>query len=58
LTALFIYMWGLKGAIIAILVTEIMSYTVFNYFYNKGLIFDTQKRMFLLSTYRKNTFND
>ncbi len=58
LTALLIYMWGLKGAIIAILVTEIMSYTIFNYFYNKGLIFDTQKRMFLLSTYRKNTFND
>ena len=58
LTALFIYMWGLKGAIIAILITEIMSYTIFNYFYKKGLIFDTQKRMFLLSTYRKKFFND
>lgn len=58
LTALFVYMWGLKGAIFAILITEIMSYTIFNYFYNKGLIFDTQKRMFILSTYRENALND
>ncbi|QIC61253.1 oligosaccharide flippase family protein [Acinetobacter schindleri] len=58
LTALFVHFWGLKGAIAAILITEIMSFTVFNYFYKKGIIFDTQKRMFLLSTYRKNTFND
>lgn len=57
LTALFVYIWGLKGAIVAILITEIMSFTVFNYFYKNGIIFDTQKRMFLLSTYRKNTFN-
>lgn len=58
LTSLFIYVWGLKGAIIAILITEIMSYTIFNYFYKNGLIFNTQKRIFLLSTYRKNTSND
>lgn len=58
LTALFVHLWGLKGAITAILITEIMSFTVFNYFYKKGIIFDTQKRMFLLSTYRKNTCND
>jgi len=57
-TALFVHLWGLKGAITAILITEIMSFTVFNYFYKKGIIFDTQKRMFLLSTYRKNTCND
>ena len=58
LTALFVHLWGLKGAITAILITEIMSFTVFNYFYKKGMIFDTQKRMLLLSTYRKNTCND
>ena len=58
LTALFVYLWGLKGAITAILITEIMSFTVFNYFYKNGIVFDTQKRIFLLSTYRKNTFND
>lgn len=52
LTALFVHLWGLKGAIIAILITEIMSYTVFNYFYREGMILDTQKRIFLLSTYR------
>ena len=57
-TALFVHLWGLKGAITAILITEIMSFTVFNYFYKKGMIFDTQKRMLLLSTYRKNTCND
>lgn len=52
LTALFVHLWGLKGAIIAILITEIMSYTIFNYFYREGMILDTQKRIFLLSTYR------
>ena len=57
-TALFVHLWGLKGAITAILITEIMSFTVFNYFYKNGIVFDTQKRIFLLSTYRKNTFND
>lgn len=53
LTAVFIFMWGLKGAIVAILITEIMSFTVFNYFYKKGIIFDVQKRIFKLSTYRE-----
>ena len=58
LTALFVHLWGLKGAITAILITEIMSFTIFNYFYKKGMIFYTQKRIFLLSTYRKHPFND
>ena len=58
LSGSFVYMWGLYGAIWAILITEIMSFTLFNYFYKNGIIFDTQKRIFLLSTYRKNTFND
>lgn len=53
LTALFVHLWGLKGAIIAILITEIMSYTVFNYFYREGMILGTQKRIFLLSTYKE-----
>lgn len=52
LTAFFVHIWGLNGAIFAILITEIMSFTVFNYFYRNGMIFDTQKRIFLLSTYR------
>lgn len=52
LTALFVYMWGLYGAIFAILITEVMSFTLFNYFYRDQIILDTQKRMFLLSTYR------
>lgn len=52
LTALFVYKWGLHGAIFAILITEIMSFTVFNYFYRDRIILDTQKRIFLLSTYR------
>lgn len=52
LTFFFVHIWGLNGAIFAILITEIMSFTVFNYFYRKGMILDTQKRIFLLSTYR------
>lgn len=52
LTALFVYMWGLYGAIFAILITEAMSFTLFNYFYRDQIILDTQKRIFLLSTYR------
>ena len=58
LTSLCVHQWGLNGAIFSILLTEIMSFTVFNYFYQKGIIFDTQKRIFLLSTYRKSTCND
>lgn len=52
LTALCVNMWGLFGAIVSILITEIMSFTVFNYFYRNKIILDTQKRIFLISTYR------
>lgn len=52
LTASCVYKWGLNGAIFAILLTEIMSFTLFNYFYQNRIIFDTQKRIFLISTYK------
>ncbi|ENV65278.1 Polysaccharide biosynthesis protein [Acinetobacter junii] len=52
LTAYCVYQWGLNGAVFAILLTEIMSFTVFNYFYQNRIILDTQKRVFLISTYR------
>ena len=46
-------LYGLFGGIYAILITEILSVTLFNYFFRDGLIWDTQKRMFLISTYSK-----
>ena len=46
-------LYGLFGGIYAILITEILSVTLFNYFFRDGLIWDTQKRMFLPSTYFK-----
>lgn len=52
LTAFCVHQWGLNGAIFAILLTEIMSFTVFNYFYQNRIILDTQKRILLISTYR------
>ena len=53
LSAICVYQWGLNGAIFSILLTEIMSFTVFNYFYQDRIILNTQKRIFLMSTYRK-----
>jgi O-antigen/teichoic acid export membrane protein len=58
LTAYCVYQWGLNGAVFAILLTEIMSFTVFNYFYQNRIILDTQKRIFLISTYRNRQNND
>ena len=46
--------FGLYGAVFSILITEILSTTIFNYFYENGRIFDTHKRIFKLSTYIKN----
>ena len=46
-------LYGLYGGIYAILITEILSVTLFNYFFRNGLIWDTQKRMILFSTYLK-----
>ena len=54
----FIYFWGLIGAIYSILITEIMSFTIFNYFYRNGLILETQKKMFSMSTFMKYHNND
>lgn len=51
ITAIAIHYYGLYGAVGAILCTEILSLTVFNYFYKQGLIWDTHLRMFKLSTY-------
>lgn len=45
--------YGLYGGILAILLTEILSVTLLNYFFKNGLIWDTQKRMFQPSTYLK-----
>lgn len=53
LTFLMVKLYGLYGGIYAILTTEILSLTLFNYFFRNGLIWDTQKRMFLPSTYFK-----
>lgn len=53
LTFLMVKLYGLYGGIYAILTTEILSVTLFNYFFRNGLIWDTQKRMFLPSTYLK-----
>ena len=46
-------LYGLYGGIYAILITEILSLTLFNYFFRNGLVWNTQKRMFLVSTYLK-----
>ncbi len=53
LTAVSVHFWGLNGAVFAILTTEIMSFSIFNYFYKDRIILDVQKRIFLPSTYRK-----
>lgn len=52
-TFLMVKLYGLYGGIYAILTTEILSVTLFNYFFRDGLIWDTQKRMFIISTYLK-----
>ncbi|MFW1808291.1 oligosaccharide flippase family protein [Acinetobacter ursingii] len=49
----FIFNFGLYGAVFSILITEILSTTIFNYFYGDGRIFDTHKRIFKISTYLK-----
>ncbi|AYX86017.1 Polysaccharide biosynthesis protein [Acinetobacter baumannii] len=52
LTAFCVHQWGLNGAVFAILLTEIMSFTIFNYFYKNGIVLDAQKRIFFMSTYK------
>ncbi len=53
LAFLIIQAYGVYGAVFAILVTEILSTTVFNYFFKNNIIFDTHRRIFLSSTYKK-----
>ncbi|WP_288382449.1 oligosaccharide flippase family protein [uncultured Acinetobacter sp.] len=52
LTAFFVHQWSVNGAILAIFLTEVISFTLFNYFYRNGIILDAQKRIFLISTYK------
>lgn len=52
LTYFAVQFYGLKGAIYAILCTEFLSLTVFNYFYQRGIIFKTHLMMFSPKTYR------
>ena len=53
LTYVAVHFYSLYGAIFAILATEILSLTVFNYFFKNGLIFNAHVRMFKPSTYRR-----
>lgn len=46
--------FGLNGGIWAILITEFLSFTLLNYFVKKGIIWETQKRILWLNTYKKN----
>lgn len=52
LTFFMVKFYGLYGAVWAILITEICTTTIFNYFFKNGVIWDTHKRIFLVSTYR------
>ena len=56
ITFVSVQLYGLYGAVFSILLTEIISTTILNYFYKKNhrtIVLDTQKRMFFLSTYLK-----
>ncbi|EJG1648730.1 oligosaccharide flippase family protein [Vibrio parahaemolyticus] len=44
----FIYFWGLKGSAIALLVTELLACTVFNFWYSRGFIITVYEK-FLVS---------
>lgn len=46
-----INLYGLMGAVISILITEVVSTTLFNYFFKNKIILDTHKRVFFKSTY-------
>lgn len=51
ITFFMIRFYGLYGAASAILITEIFTTTVFNYFFKNGIILDVHKRIFSTSTY-------
>ncbi|MEZ9937562.1 oligosaccharide flippase family protein, partial [Vibrio breoganii] len=52
-----IYRLGVEGAAIALMLTEILSATVFNYFYRKKSIFWIHYNMFKSAGYFKNIIN-
>lgn len=52
ITYLLVKFLGIKGAVYSILITEFSTATIFNYFFQHGLIWDTHKRIFKLSTYK------
>lgn len=44
--------FNLWGAVLAILLTELITATLLNYFYKGGVILDSHKRIFMFSTYK------
>ena len=52
LTAIFVNYWGLKGAVISILITEVLAATLLNYWFKGGIIADSQRKSLFISTYR------
>ncbi|ENX61612.1 MULTISPECIES: polysaccharide biosynthesis C-terminal domain-containing protein [Acinetobacter] len=53
LTIIFVYYWGLMGAMLAMLISEVIASTVLNYFYKNGIIFKMHKMIFSPLIYRK-----
>lgn len=53
LTLIFVYYFGLIGATLSILISEIFSCTILNYFYKGGMIFKMHKMTFSLLIHHK-----
>lgn len=53
LTLIFVYYFGLIGATLSILISEIFSCTILNYFYKGGVIFKMHKMIFSLLIHHK-----
>lgn len=45
LSSLFTYCWGIVGSAYSVITIELMSLTVFNYFYNKRVVLKMHKKM-------------
>lgn len=56
LTVIFVYHFDLMGAIFSILISEIVSCTILNYFYKGGVVFKMHKMIFSLLIHHKNKF--
>lgn len=54
LTIIFVYYFGLMGAISSILISEIISCTILNYFYKGGVVLEIHRMIFSLLINRKN----